>query len=102
MAEAVGAAAILAFTQTGSTAGMVAKYRPPMPVYAVTPSQLVRRRLALYAGVRSIRVDIEGDTEAQIRSVESAVLECRGAEKGATWWSSPWAARSPTREPPIC
>jgi pyruvate kinase len=82
VAVAVGAAAILAFTQTGSTAALVAKYRPPMPVYAVTPSQLVRRRMALYAGVRSLRVDIEGDTEAQIRSVEAAVLAAGVLKKG--------------------
>ncbi len=77
-----GAAAILAFTQTGSTAAMVAKYRPAMPIYAVTPSQAVRRRLSLYAGVRSIRVDIRGDTEAQIRSVEEAVLAAGVVRKG--------------------
>ncbi len=82
VAESVGAAAILAFTQTGSTAALVAKYRPPVPVYAVTPSQAVRRRMVLYAGVRSLRVDIEGDTEAQIRSVEAAVLEAGVLDKG--------------------
>jgi pyruvate kinase len=82
VAENVGAAAILAFTQTGSTAALVAKYRPPMPVYAVTPTLAVRRRLALYAGVRSIRVDIEGDTERQIRSVDAAVLEAGVLNKG--------------------
>jgi len=82
VAENVGAAAILAFTQTGSTAALVAKYRPPMPVYAVTPTLAVRRRMALYAGVRSIRVDIEGDTEAQIRSVDAAVLEAGVLDKG--------------------
>jgi pyruvate kinase len=75
VAENVGAAGILAFTQTGSTAAMVAKYRPVLPIYAVTPSQSVRRRLALYAGVRSLRVDIEGDTEAQIRSVAATNLK---------------------------
>ena len=82
VAEAVGAAAILAFTQTGSTAALVAKFRPPVPVYAVTPSYEVRRRMALYAGVRSIRVDIEGDTEAQIRSVEAAVLDAGVLKRG--------------------
>ena len=74
VAESVNAAAILAFTQTGSTAALVSKYRPNLPIFAVTPSEKVRRRLALYAGVHSLRVDIEGDTEAQIRSVEEAVL----------------------------
>ncbi len=82
VAENVGATAILAFTQTGSTAALVAKYRPPVPIFAVTPSQAVRRRLSLYAGVRSIRVDIRGDTEAQIRSVEEAVLVAGVVAKG--------------------
>jgi len=82
VAETVGASAILAFTQTGSTAALVAKYRPALPIYAVTPAQAVRRRLALYAGVRSLRVDIEGDTEAQIRSVEEAVLAATDLKKG--------------------
>ncbi|PLY02425.1 MAG: pyruvate kinase, partial [Desulfuromonas sp.] len=81
-AEAVEASAILAFTQTGSTAALVAKYRPYLPIYAVTPTQAVRRRMALYRGVRSIRVDIEGDTEAQIRSVEKAVLDSGELERG--------------------
>ena len=82
VAESVGAAGILAFTQTGSTAVLVAKYRPALPIFAVTPSVAVRRRLALSAGVRSLRVDIEGDTEAQIRSVEEAVLNSGLLKKG--------------------
>jgi pyruvate kinase len=82
VARSVGASAILAFTQTGSTAALVAKFRPRIPIYAVTPSQAVRRRLALYAGVRSIRVDIKGDTEAQIRSVEAAALAAGVVKKG--------------------
>ncbi len=82
VAEGVNATAVLAFTQTGSTAALVSKYRPSLPIFAVTPSQTVRRRLALYAGVRSIRVEIEGDTEAQIRSVEEAVLASGLLQKG--------------------
>ncbi len=81
-AEAVEASAILAFTQTGSTAALVAKYRPNLVIYAVTPTQAVRRRMALYRGVRSIRVDIEGDTESQIRSVEKAVLDFGELDRG--------------------
>lgn len=82
IAEGVKAEAILAFTQTGSTAALVSKYRPDIPIYAVTPSHVVRRRLALYAGVSSIRVDIQGDTEAQIESVEGAVMSAGLMEKG--------------------
>jgi len=82
VAESLGATGILAFTQTGKTVALVTKYRPRTPVFAVTPSQAVRRRLALYAGVRSIRVDIQGDTEAQITSVEKAVLENGVLQRG--------------------
>ncbi|WP_305045480.1 pyruvate kinase [Geoalkalibacter sp.] len=82
VAETLGTTGILAFTQTGSTAALVAKFRPGVPIFAVTPSPRVRRRLALYAGIRSIRVDIEGDTEAQIRSVEQAVLAAGVLKRG--------------------
>jgi pyruvate kinase len=82
VAEGVGAVAILAFTQTGQTAALVSKYRPALPIIAVTPVHYVRRRLALYSGVRSIRVDFQGDTEAQIRSVDAAALATGWFQKG--------------------
>ncbi|MFK5925741.1 MAG: pyruvate kinase [Desulfuromusa sp.] len=75
VAEHIGAAAILAFTQTGSTAALIAKYQPSLPIIAVTPNRQVKRQLALYRGIDSILVDIQGNTEAQILSVEAAVLE---------------------------
>lgn len=84
IADTVGASAILAFTQTGGTAALVAKFRPSVPVLAVTPTQHVRRRLALYGGVHSLRVDIEGSTEAQINSVEVAVLAQGHLKRGDT------------------
>ncbi len=82
VAEAVGAAAILAFTQTGSTAALVAKYRPSLPILAVTPTAQVRRQLVIYGGVRSLEVSIQGNTEAQISSVEAAVLESGLLKRG--------------------
>jgi pyruvate kinase len=82
IANSIGAQAILAFTQTGSTAALVSKYRPGLPIFAVTPSQSVRRRMALYHGVRSIQVEIQGNTEDQIISVEKAVLESGDLKAG--------------------
>ncbi len=75
IAENVGAQAILAFTQTGSTAALVSKYRPNLPIYAMTPNAAVKRRMALYSGVRAICVDNHETTEQQIQAVEDAVLE---------------------------
>ena len=42
----------------------------------------MRRRLTLYAGVHSLRVVIEGDTESQIRAVERTVLATGRLKKG--------------------
>ncbi|HWO94547.1 MAG TPA: pyruvate kinase [Dehalococcoidia bacterium] len=43
--------AIVAFTQSGYTARLISKERPPVPILALTPSEDVRRRMALYWGV---------------------------------------------------
>ena len=50
------AAAIVAFTQSGSTARRVSKYRPRTPVIAITPDQEVARRLILYWGVHAFQI----------------------------------------------
>ncbi|MFH1647814.1 MAG: pyruvate kinase [Chloroflexota bacterium] len=51
-AHSLKAKAIVAFTQSGSTAMRVSKYRPGLPVLALTPSPVVAGRLLLYWGVR--------------------------------------------------
>jgi pyruvate kinase len=50
-ARRLGAAAILTSTHSGHTARMVSKYRPGMPVIAVTPNPAVLRKLLLTWGV---------------------------------------------------
>jgi pyruvate kinase len=51
-ASRLRAAAIVAFTQSGSTAVRVSRCRPGVPVLALTPSQTVAGKLLLYWGVR--------------------------------------------------
>lgn len=53
-AQEVNAAAIIAPTVSGSTAKKLARYRPNVPIIAVTPSPVVHRQLALYWGVYTI------------------------------------------------
>ena len=55
-AHSLGAAAIVAFTASGSTAGRVSKYRPRVPIIALTPSSKVARKLVLRWGVYSARI----------------------------------------------
>jgi len=55
-AHQLGAVAVVAFTSSGSTARRVAKYRPPVPILAITPSQATQRQLSLSWGVHAFQV----------------------------------------------
>ncbi len=55
-AHSLGARAIIAFTESGSTAGRVSKYRPRTAILAMTPAEVICRRLVLYWGVQSVQV----------------------------------------------
>jgi pyruvate kinase len=52
----LGARAIVAFTKSGSTAGRVSKYRPRAPIVAITPDEVICRRLILYWGVQPVQI----------------------------------------------
>lgn len=51
-AQSLRAAAIVTFTRSGSTAIRVSKYRPGVPILALTPNRAVSGRLLLYWGIR--------------------------------------------------
>jgi pyruvate kinase len=55
-AESLGAVALVAFTQSGSTAGRLSKHRPRMPVLAMTPDDVVLGRLMLRWGVYPFQI----------------------------------------------
>jgi pyruvate kinase len=55
-AHSLGAAGIVAFTQSGSTAGRVSKYRPRTPILAITPDAMVVGRLMLRWGVYPFQI----------------------------------------------
>jgi pyruvate kinase len=56
IARQLDAAAILTLTKTGSTARNVSKFRPPIPILAVTPQVDVARQLQLVWGVQPLMV----------------------------------------------
>ncbi|MFH1639639.1 MAG: pyruvate kinase [Chloroflexota bacterium] len=53
-AERLRAAAIVAFTRSGSTARRVSRYRPRIPILGVAHNEEVKRRLQLYWGVQPV------------------------------------------------
>jgi pyruvate kinase len=52
--EAISVKGIVAFTQSGNTARLVAHNRPRVPILACTPSEAVYRRLSLIWGVTPV------------------------------------------------
>jgi pyruvate kinase len=75
VAEEVGAKAIIAFTESGSTARLVSKRRPRVEVLACTPLTATARRCSLYWGVRPILVDQVNDTEDMFRLTTEEVKQ---------------------------
>jgi len=55
-AHSLGARAIVAFTESGSTAARVSKYRPRIPIVAITPEEAICRRLVLHWGVQPVAI----------------------------------------------
>jgi pyruvate kinase len=73
LARDVGATAVVAATESGYTARKVAKYRPAIPIVAVTPDDRVRRTLALSWGVVPRYGPVAHDDAPTV--VQSAVRE---------------------------
>jgi pyruvate kinase len=80
-ATTLKAKAIVVFTQSGSTAALIAKFRPHLPIIAFTPKREIRQKLALFWGVQTWLVGSLGATGQQIEVVEKTLL-AEGFKKG--------------------
>jgi pyruvate kinase len=80
MARDLGAAAIMALTASGHTARLVSRYRPQVPIIAVTPSRAVQRQLMLCWGVTPLLAVRADSTDEMIfnavwTAVEHGLIE---------------------------
>ncbi|WP_227765281.1 pyruvate kinase [Zhaonella formicivorans] len=74
IAMELGAAAIITPTASGSTARMVAKYRPKAPIIATASNRAVMRKLSLVWGVVALEIPQTVGTDEMINtSVEMAI-----------------------------
>ncbi len=78
----VGARALVAFTQSGDTARLLAEHRSQIPLLAFTPTQAVRSQLALVWGVETFLVPAVQHTDEMVRQVDTAMLELGRMERG--------------------
>lgn len=78
----LGAVAIVAFTESGSTARRVSRYRPEAPILAITPNDFVRRRLMLYWGVYAFQIEEPSSVDQLFASGASLAKELGLAKPG--------------------
>ena len=82
VSRSIKARAIVAFTQSGSTARLISKYRPPTDILSLTPNPNVLNRLALYWGVRPILMHEIGNVDQLIEGLEKLLLQQGWVEEG--------------------
>ena len=78
----LNASLIVAFTESGSTAGRVSKYRPITPVLALTPNPKVQRRLMLRWGVTPVTTSSIDDVNDFFSRGEEMAYRVAGLEEG--------------------
>ncbi|QIO22879.1 pyruvate kinase [Haloarcula sp. JP-L23] len=85
LARDIGASAVVAASESGYTALKAAKYRPSIPIVASTPSERVRRRLALSWGIIPITTQYTTDgADAIIQNAVQSALDTGAADGGDT------------------
>jgi pyruvate kinase len=82
VAAEVEAKYIVAFTQSGATAALLAKYRPNAPLIAFTPNRHVRNRLALNWGVTPLQMEIPDTIDRLIFETEKRLVRGGLASRG--------------------
>ncbi len=73
-AAAAGAAAIAVFTSSGSSARLVARCRPSVPIYAFTPQADVARQLSVLYGVRARQTPPLRSTDEMLAYMDRTLL----------------------------
>jgi len=77
LAKAGEAAAIIALTRAGKTARVLSAFRPGVPVFAVCPTEVIARRLAIYRGVTPLTIELSANI-AETEAVVEKHLVSRG------------------------
>jgi pyruvate kinase len=69
------ASAVVVFTASGSSARLVSRYRPPVPIYAFTPSEAVARQLAINFGITPIPAPDVGSFDEMMGQMDRLLVD---------------------------
>ncbi|HEY1043168.1 MAG TPA: pyruvate kinase [Telluria sp.] len=84
--------AIVALTESGSTALWMSRHSIDTPIFALTPSVTTQRKASLYRNVRSYHLEQEGGSHAVLRQAEELLMKQGIVKKGdmiVVTWGSP-------------
>ncbi|HMK49523.1 MAG TPA: pyruvate kinase [Thermodesulfovibrionales bacterium] len=81
-AEDIDARVLVAFTQSGFTARLLSKFRPGVPIIALTPDGKIENRVSLYWGVTPKIMQLPATTDEMISGIEKSLLSERVVRKG--------------------
>ena len=82
MSQQLGATCIIAYTSSGSTALRVSKYRPRVPILAITPNAHIVRRLALSWGIESHLATEPANADMMFQKATQLVVKTGIAKRG--------------------
>jgi pyruvate kinase len=74
-AQHLGAKAIVALTDSGSTALWMSRHDIGIPIYALTPKLSTQRKMALYRNVRPLLMDTSADRDTALEQAEGHLLK---------------------------
>jgi pyruvate kinase len=77
-ARLANAAGIVVFSASGTSARLIAKFRPPVPIYVFTPSEQVARQLSIVYGASTILAPDTRSTDEMMSFMERILLEVAG------------------------
>ncbi len=81
-AQTAGVVALAVGTSTGASARLLARYRPPVPIYAFTPNESVARQLSIIYGVHAISSPSFESTDRMLLAMERMLIEAKFAKIG--------------------
>jgi len=81
-ARNLNAAAIVAFTRTGSTAEFLSRCRPDCPIYAFTDLDKLRRYMSIMWGVTPILAEFNGVAEENVLTAINSLKKDGMAKDG--------------------
>jgi pyruvate kinase len=81
-AHSASVVALAVATTTGASARLLARYRPPVPVYAFTSSESVARQLSVIYGVGPIILPVMESTDQMLHEMEKALVESGRVKPG--------------------